>query len=272
MTRPRSLLGYSAYVFDLDGTLYLGPFLIEGVGPLLDRLRGLGKTIRFLSNKPLQTRHDYAKKLRSLGVEARDEEVMNSSAVAAQYLLREHPDARLYVVGEGPLIGELVDAGFKIVDNGEECDLLLLSFDRDFHYLKLYNSMLAARRGVPVVATNPDVVCPVENGFIPDCGAVIAAVEACSDRKIDVVVGKPSDIMLQVILEDVGFPPEEVLLVGDRLETDMTMGKRAGMATALVLTGVTAAEKAEAWPEKPTYILPSAAAILWDDSSHGSGE
>ena len=261
MSGRRSLLDYSAYVFDLDGTIYLGPFLIEGVGPMLEQLRGLNKTIRFLSNKPLQTRRDYASKLRVLGVEAKDEEVMNSSAVTTRYLLAQFPDSKLYVVGEGPLIGELSEAGFEMVDDGESCDVLLLSFDRDFHYMKLHHSMLAARRGVPVVATNPDVVCPVEDGFIPDCGAVIAAVEACSDRKIDVVIGKPSDIMLQVILEDIGLAPEEVLLVGDRLETDMRMGRRAGMATALVLTGVTTPEQADDWPEKPTYILPSAAGI-----------
>jgi phosphoglycolate/pyridoxal phosphate phosphatase family enzyme len=258
---PRPLLDYAAYVFDLDGTIYRGPYLIDGVDSALAKLRALGKAIRFLSNKPIQTRQTYAEKLRGLGIQADDEEVMNSSAVTAKYLSQHHRGARLYVVGEGPLIGELVDAGFEIVDDGDECDLLLLSFDRGFDYMKLHHAMLAARRGVPILATNPDVVCPVENGFIPDCGAIMAAVEACSGEKVGVVIGKPSEIMLEVILEDLGLPAGDVLLVGDRLETDMTMGRKAGMGTALVLTGVTTREQAEAWPEKPTYVLGSAAEI-----------
>jgi HAD superfamily hydrolase (TIGR01450 family) len=262
MTASPGLLDYSAYVFDLDGTLYLGPYLIPGADTVLAELRRRGKAIRFLSNKPLQTRHDYAEKLRHLGVEARDEEVMNSSAVATEFLLEHHPGKRLYVIGEGPLIGELVEAGFEVVDDGDLCDLVLLSFDRNFHYMKLHHAMIAARRGVPVMATNPDVVCPVENGCIPDCGAVIAALEACADRKIDGVIGKPSDIMLEVILKDLGLPAEQVLLVGDRLETDMTMGQRAGMATALVLSGVTTPEQARAWPAQPTYTLRSVMGIL----------
>lgn len=260
MSRP--LPSYSGYVFDLDGTIYLGPNLIEGAGGMLERLRKAGKAIRFLSNKPLQNRTDYARKLRALGVEANDEEVINSSLVAARYLAEHHPGAKVYVVGEAPLILELVEAGIKVVDDGHSCDLVLLSFDRDFHYVKLHQSMVAAHRGVPIYATNPDVTCPVENGVVPDCGAVIAALEACSGRKIDLVLGKPSHVMLEVILHDLGLPAEEVLLVGDRLETDMEMGRRAGMGTALVLTGVTRREQAEAWPHQPTYILSAASEIM----------
>jgi arabinose operon protein AraL len=258
-TRP--LQSYSGYIFDLDGTIYLGPNLIEGAGVMLERLRKARKAIRFLSNKPLQNRSDYARKLRGLGVEALDEEVINSSLVAARYLAEHHAGARVFVVGEAPLILELVEAGIEVVDDGLTCDLVLLSFDRDFHYVKLHQSMLAAQRGVPLYATNPDVTCPVENGVVPDCGAVIAALEACSGRKIDLVLGKPSHIMLEVILHDLGLPPDQVLLVGDRLETDMEMGRRAGMATALVLTGVTQPHQAEAWPHPPTYILSAAAEI-----------
>ncbi len=256
-----SLLDYSGYVFDLDGTLYLSARMIPDVDLMLAELRKAGKKIRFLSNKPLQSRRDYARKLRNFGIEAKDNEVMNSTTVTVRYLKDHYPGAKLYVCGEGPLISELVDNGFPIVNSGEQCEILILSFDRNFHYMKLYESMIAARRGVPIIATNPDNTCPVDHGVIPDCGANIAALEACSGRKVDTIIGKPSDIMLQVILEDIGEPAEKVLLTGDRLETDMRMGKRAGMATALVLTGVTSLEQAMKWPEKPTYVLESAAEI-----------
>ncbi|MCB9784945.1 MAG: HAD-IIA family hydrolase [Candidatus Omnitrophica bacterium] len=256
------LLDYAGYVFDLDGTLYLGPNLIPDVDLMLAELRRMGKKIRFLSNKPLQSRRDYAKKLRGFGVQVDDDEVMNSTTVAVRYLKEHYPGAKLLVCGEGPLISELVEGGFPIVNNGEECDLLLLSFDRNFHYMKLYESMIAARRGVPIIATNPDNTCPVDNGVIPDCGANMAALEACSGRQVDIVIGKPSDIMLKVVLEDIGEPADKVLLTGDRLETDMRMGRLAGMGTALVLTGVTNLEQAMSWPEKPTYILESAAEIV----------
>ncbi len=262
MNPSRPLDSYLGYIFDLDGTIYLGPNLIEGVGNMLSGLRKAGKAIRFLSNKPLQNRSDYAGKLRSLGVEARDEEVINSSLVAARYLAKHHPGDKVLVIGEAPLILELVEAGIQVVDDGLTCDLVLLSFDRDFHYVKLHQAMVAAHRGVPLYATNPDVTCPVEHGVIPDCGAVIAALEACSGRKMDLVLGKPSHVMLEVILNDLDLPPGEVLLVGDRLETDMEMGRHAGMATALVLTGVTQRHQVDLWPHKPTCILSSAAEIM----------
>lgn len=258
----RNLLDYSAYVFDLDGTIYLGPRLIEGVAPMLSGLREKLKVVRFLSNNPLQTRHTYAAKLRGLGVKAEDSEVLNSSAVTTQYLSKHRPGARLFVVGEAPLISELVQAGFQVVDVHDECDVVVLSFDRNFHYLKLYKAMVEARLGKLVIATNPDVACPVPDGQIPDCGAIIAAVEACSGRKIDAIVGKPSDIMLQVVLEDLGLPAEDVLLVGDRLETDMEMGRRAGMSTALVLSGVSSREQLADWPHQPTYVLGNAGEIV----------
>lgn len=261
VVEPRSLLDYKGYVFDLDGTIYLGSRLIPGVDTMLAKLRERDCKIRFLSNKPLQTRREYARKLRSLGVQADDSEVMNSSAVTTRYLRQNYPSHRIYVVGEAPLIGELLDAGFQVVSDSSDCDLLLLAFDRNFDYLKLFHAMLAARQGVPIVATNPDVACPVEGGLLPDCGAVIAAVEACSSRKVDIVVGKPSPIMIAAILEDLDLAPADVLLVGDRLETDISMGVTAGMATALVLTGATTAEQVPDWPDKPTYVLPSAAAI-----------
>jgi HAD superfamily hydrolase (TIGR01457 family) len=250
---------YQGYLFDLDGTIYLGPQLISGVGEMLATLRRAGKSIRFLSNKPLQTRNTYARKLRDLGVQAEDAEVMNSSLVTTLYLKENHPTARVYVVGEAPLIGELVEAGLLVVPDSHECDLVLLSFDRDFHYVKLHQAMLAAQRGVPLIATNPDVTCPVEDGVIPDCGAIIAAVEACSGKKVEVIIGKPSQIMIEVILKDVGLSPSEVLLVGDRLETDMEMGVRAGMDTALVLSGVTSRAQVENWHPKPKYVFQTAA-------------
>jgi len=264
------LTSFSGYVFDLDGTIYLGPNLIDGVGEMLSTLRGLKKQIRFLSNKPLQTRRDYAAKLRALHVEAADHEVINSSAVAAQYLANHYPGARIYVVGEAPLIGELLEAGLKVVDDGHGCDLLLLSFDRNFHYVKLHQAMIAAMRGVPLMATNPDVTCPVEDGVIPDCGANIAALQACSGRKVETILGKPSPIMLEVILKDLALPPEQVLLVGDRLETDMKMGLDAGMKTALVLSGVTNPDQAREWRPTPTYILDSAAEITLGLTGQGA--
>lgn len=258
------MTSFNGYVFDLDGTIYLGPNLIDGVSEMLSTLRRMNKSIRFLSNKPLQTRSDYAAKLRNLGVEASDQEVINSSAVAAQYLAEHFPGSRVYVVGEAPLIGELLEAGLKVVDDGHSCDLVLLSFDRNFHYVKLHQAMIAAQRGVPLMATNPDVTCPVEDGVIPDCGANIAALQACSGRGVDTILGKPSSIMMEVILRDLSLPPEQVLLIGDRLETDMSMGHRAGMKTALVLSGVTNRDQARAWQPPPTYILESAAEITLD--------
>ncbi len=230
---------FKGFIFDLDGTVYLSDHLIPGADEVIRLLRENGKKVVFLSNKPLQTREDYAKKLTRLGIPTRPEEVINSTLVMINYLKKMAPGARLFVVGETPFVEELKRAGFTITEEPNKIDYVVVAFDRTFDYRKLNIAFQAIKLGAHFVATNPDRTCPVEGGEIPDCAGMIAAIEAVTGQKVEVVVGKPSPIMVQTVLDVMGLSPEECILIGDRMETDIKMGKDAGIATGIVLTGVT---------------------------------
>ena len=255
-------LHFLGYLFDLDGTIYLGEKLIPGAGETIERLKSLSKKIVYLSNKPLQTRGDYATKLTRLGIPTQPEEVINSSLVMARWLSREAPGSTIYVIGETPLIEEMVRAGFRISEKAGEIQYVIASFDRTFDYRKLNIALQAIKKGARFVATNPDQTCPVEGGEIPDCAAMIGAVEGTTGKKVEAVVGKPSDIMIRVAVEYMGLRPQDCILVGDRLETDMVMGKKAGMAAAVVLTGVTTRESLKKSDIQPDFIWESVAEII----------
>lgn len=247
-------------LFDLDGTVYLGDALIPGAVRTIATLKGRGIGVAYLSNKPIEPRAAYATKLSRLGVPTMPEEVVTSSFVMARWLRREAPGATLFVVGEPPLLEELEVAGFTLSDDPARVDVVVAALDRTFDYCKLSIAMEAIKRGARFVATNPDRTCPVPGGEIPDCAAVIGALEGCTGRRVEAVVGKPSPLMLDVALERLRLAPAECLMVGDRLETDILMGRRAGVPTALVLTGVARREDVDAAPETtPDLVLESIA-------------
>jgi HAD superfamily hydrolase (TIGR01457 family) len=255
-------LSYSGYIFDLDGTIYLGEKLLPGSREAVEKLKSLSKKIVFLSNKPLQTREDYAAKLTHLGIPTIPDEVINSSRVMARWLKEIAPGAVIYIIGEPSLIAEMAREGFGISEKAEEIQYVIASFDRTFEYRKLNIALQAIKKGAHFVATNPDRTCPVEGGEIPDCAAMIGAVEGATGKKVETIVGKPSDIMIQVAVQTMGLRPQECILIGDRLETDIFMGKKAGMATALVLTGVTKREALKESSFQPDYVWDSVAEIL----------
>ena len=255
-------LNFSGYIFDLDGTIYRGEKLIPEARETIEKLKSLAKKIVYLSNKPLQTREDYAAKLTRLGIPTDPAEVINSSFVMASWLSRHAPKATVFIIGEPPLIEEMTRKGFKISEKPEEVQYVIASFDRGFDYGKLNIALQAIKKGARFVATNPDRTCPVEGGEIPDCAAMIGAVEGATGKKVEVIVGKPSDIMIQVAGEAISLKPQHCLLVGDRLETDIVMGKRAGMATALVLTGVTTREVSRQSPIQPDYVWESVVEMI----------
>ena len=230
---------FRGFIFDLDGTVYRSDTLIQGADGVIRLLRESGRKVIFLSNKPIQTRQDYANKLTRLGIPTQPDEVINSTFVMISFLKKIAPQARLFVVGETPFIEELKRAGFTNTDDPKEIDYVVVAFDRTFDYRKLNIAYQAIKLGAHFVATNPDRTCPIEGGEIPDCAAMIAAIEAVTEKKVEVVVGKPSPIMIQAALDVLGLKPEDCILIGDRLETDIKMGKDSGIATGIVLTGVT---------------------------------
>ena len=259
---PRIALPHRGWLFDLDGTVYLGERLIPGADEVIAALRADGRRVAFLSNKPLFTRRDYADKLTRLGIPAVAEDVVNSSIVLARHLQKLDPGAPVFVIGEPPLIGELRDHGFEVRGDAE-VRWVVIAFDRTFDYAKLDTALQAVRRrDARLIATNPDRTCPVEGGEIPDCAGMMAAVEAVTSKSVEVVVGKPSPIILEVALAALGVAAADCAIVGDRLETDIVMGKRLGLATVLVLTGVTRPDDPRIAALRPDLVLPSVHALL----------
>ncbi len=246
---------FFGYIFDLDGTVYLGDALLPGARRTIEALREKVARVVFLSNKPLETRADYAAKLTRLGIPTSPDEVINSSWVMARWLERESPGAALFVIGERPLLDELREAGFRLTEDPDEVDFVVASFDRTFAYHKLQVAFDAIRAGARFVATNADRYCPVPGGGLPDAAATIGAIEGCTGAKVEVVVGKPSPITVRAILDRLELPASDCIIVGDRLETDVRMGLEAGMATAVVLTGVTTPELLAGSDIQPDYVL-----------------
>ena len=249
------------YLLDLDGTIYRGDRLIPGAAESVAVLRDRGRRIVFLTNKPLYSRGDYAKKLSRLGIETSEDDVINSSYVLARYLADRAPGSKVYAIGEPPLLAELESAGLLLCDDLDRIEYVIAAFDRTFDYEKLNIGFQAIRRGAHFVATNPDRTCPVDGGEIPDAAGVIAALEATTGKKVEVVAGKPSPEMVSVALDRLGVRRDECAMVGDRLETDMRMARDAGLTGILTLSGVTSRINLGSSKIEPDYVIESVAAL-----------
>jgi arabinose operon protein AraL len=253
---------FAGYIFDLEGTVYLGDALLSTAGETLTTLRKLGLRTIFISNNPTHAREEYAVKLTQLGVPTSAEDILTSSLVMVDFLKRRMPHARLFVVGEDPLCTELRHAGFELTEQAKNVDAVIASFDRTFVYQKLQIAFDAIRGGARFFATNPDRYCPVPSGGEPDCAAIIGAIEGCTNIKVEAVVGKPSIYMIQAALNLMNIPANNCLVIGDRLETDILMGDEAGMSTALALTGATTESDLESSSIHPTFILHKLSDLL----------
>ncbi len=187
--------------------------------------------------------------------------MINSSLVLARHLSGLDPGAPVFVIGEPPMLAEMRAHGFEVRED-ERVRWVVIAFDRTFSYAKLNTALQAVRGGARLIATNPDRTCPVEGGEIPDCAGMIAAVEAVSGARVEAIVGKPSPVILEVALRALGVPAADTAIVGDRLETDIAMGRSAGLRTMLVLTGVTHRDDPRLAEFAPDHVLASIADLM----------
>ncbi len=252
---------YEGYVFDLDGTIYLGDELLPGAKRLILALRDrLGKKVAFLSNNPTRDPEMYAEKLARLGLPTPPEEILNTIVTMKRWLLANHPDATVFPIGEEPLKRALDEAGIKISESPEEIDIVIASHDRTFEYRKLqiaFDAIWYYKRA-RLVTTNPDRYVPVAGGRgEPDAAAITAAIEACTGAKCETNVGKPDPFVLQSVLNLMELDSKDCVMTGDRLYTDIRMALDAEMPSAAVLTGETTPEmlKDEPPEDRPTYVL-----------------
>ncbi len=251
---------HEAYVFDLDGTIYLGDELLPGAARMINELRRRGIPVRFLSNNPTKDPLQYQNKLERLGLPTAIEDIANTVVTTRLWLERNHPDAVLFVVGEEPLKAALRSAGFTLSEDPAEIDIVVASYDRGFDYRKLqiaFDAIWFHKRAF-LIQTNPDRFCPFPGGRgEPDCAAMTAAIEAATGTTCRVSLGKPSPIMLTEALQGLDVALENAVMVGDRLQTDIAMAVNTGMASALVLTGEAKEEDVAVLPhdQRPSYVL-----------------
>lgn len=250
-------VAFKAILADLDGTINRGSKLIRGAKETYERLKGEGVGWLFLSNNATSLAEDLAGRIRELGMPVEDHEVINSASVLLNMLKTEFKGARVMVVGERRLAEAVEGSGAVVTEDPDGVDVLVAAMDRGFTYDKLSRAQAAALGGALFVATNTDVSFPVENGLLPGAGSIVAAIAAACGRDPDRVLGKPSRYMADFALDRIGTPRGDCLVVGDRMATDILFGTENGIATALVLTGVTSRDDLDRFPYKPDFVLES---------------
>lgn len=246
------------FLMDMDGTIYLGDQLLPGARQWLETLEAHDIPYYFLTNNSSRSRVEYAEKLARMGLDVHEEKIFTSGEATAIYLKKAYPDASLYVVGTPPLREEFRRHGFEHTQANP--DVAVLGFDTTLTYEKLWKLCDLAVAGKPYIATHPDINCPTPEGFKPDIGAMIELVAASTGRRPDVIVGKPYAPIVQALADKTGFPVEAHCMVGDRLYTDIALG-RWGITTALVLSGETKAPDLSESEFQPDFVVKDIAAM-----------
>ncbi|MBM7714081.1 HAD-IIA family hydrolase [Siminovitchia sp. FSL H7-0308] len=246
---------YDAFCFDLDGTIFLGDEILPGAKDSVDFIRAQGKKVLFITNSPTLTRKGCQEKLERLGVASSIEEVFTASYIAALYFTKYFPESSVYVVGEKAIKEEFKQFSLQLTEAPLEATHVIVGLDRSFNYEKLNAAMTAVRNGAKLIVTNPDPFCPVPGGFISDTLAIARAIETASGHDIFKVIGKPSTFYGDMILTQLNVSRERCLIIGDRLETDIMLGKLNAFRTCLVLTGVASHEDIEKLNIFPDYII-----------------
>ena len=263
MNKEEILRKTKLYLFDMDGTLYLGSRLYDFTVELLETLKATGRKYLFMTNNSSKSVEDYIKKLAKLGIPATRDDFITSSQATAYYLKEHHADQKLYVCGTESLKEELRMEGFTVTEELDEVECIVMGFDTELTFKKLHDGsyLLLTREDLPYIATNPDYVCPTEFGSVPDCGSVCDMIYNAT-KKRPVVIGKPSPLMPILAMGKHGYEKEETAVVGDRIYTDVKSGLNAGITGILVLSGETTREILEASEDKPHLVLENAGEIL----------
>jgi len=244
---------------DMDGTIYKGSELFPFTLPFLAQLRELGIGYTFLTNNSSKSVEDYLAKIQKMGIDANPDQMYTSALATMDYIKQDFPDLKkIYLVGTASLAAEFARSGFKIVDGDNEPDAVVVAFDTDLNYHVLCKAAWWIENGKPYIATHPDRICPTNlPTVLIDCGAICAAIESAVGRKPDAVPGKPDPRMLNGLMRRHGIQPHEMMMVGDRLYTDVAMAQRAKAVGVLVLTGEATRQDAEKMDPQPDFIFPS---------------
>ena len=251
------------FLFDMDGTLYLGDDVYDGAIALMEDLPRLGKKYIYLTNNSSRAGVDYITRLRRLGFPCEAENVFTSGMATGMYLNQNYPGASVYLAGTRAFFRELQSYGIRLVNDEQghteafDVDVVVQGFDTELVYEKLDKAVHFLRRGSKFIAANPDWVCPMPAGeVLPDCGSICALLTASSGVKPE-FIGKPNRNMIDVIAKMTGIPNERICAVGDRIYTDIAVAQNAGAVSVLVMSGETDEAILAAAERKPDYVLPS---------------
>lgn len=250
------------FLFDMDGTIYCGEVLFDGVLELFKKIREKGGIFVFITNNSSKSLVDYIKKVNRLGVTDVTEENFFSSSQATVMLLKEkYGKGLIYAQGTRSFIKELKDGGLNITECfNEDAVAIVVGFDDELTGEKLYTTskMLCLNKDADYYATNPDLCCPTEYGAVPDCGSMCIGYKNATGRSPE-YIGKPQPTMINVVAEKFGVLKKDILVVGDRLYTDVASGVNAGVDTVLVLSGESTLDDLSASKIKPTFVFDSVA-------------
>jgi HAD superfamily hydrolase (TIGR01457 family) len=263
---------FTTYLIDLDGVIYRGEELLAGAKEFINWLNTHQKKYLFLTNNSFASEAQVVEKLARLGIVTDRSHVLAAAQAAVNHIAHHFPGAYVYVVGEQPLVDLVRTNGLQVVNTHSEkdqlanaastkADVVLVGLDRSFDYKKLTEAILAVRAGAGFIAINRDTLLPVASGFIAGCGTMVAAIEAGSGVSPE-VVGKPQPMLLQEAMSLLGSQPEETVMIGDGLDTDIQAGKAAGTYTLLVLSGKDSRESLQQASIRPDYVYEDLAALI----------
>lgn len=246
------------YLFDIDGTLLLGDKVIDGCKEIIEEINKQGKKYIFVTNNSTKTAQEYVEKFGNIGIETKEENFITALTATISYLNKNFKGKKIFLLGTKSLKEELERNDIIVTDKYEE-DICcaVASFDVELTYKKLEDMCKVLRNdSVTYLATNPDMVCPIENGYIPDCGSICSMIENAVNRK-PIFIGKPNTLMIDMSLKETNTNKEEAIIIGDRLNTDILCGLNSGIDTAAVFTGETNEEEIKASKYKPNHIFNS---------------
>ena len=240
------------FLLDMDGTIYLGDRLFDGTLDFLQAVRRQGGRYLFVTNNSSRSTQSYVQRLQGMGIPARVQDFLTSVDALIWYLRGHYTGKKLYAFGTATFRSQLAQAGFAVTDRLEEdIDLLVCGFDTELTFQKLQDACILLGRGVEFVATNPDWVCPTAWGAVPDCGSVCEMLFRATGRRPK-FIGKPQPEMALLSMEQCGVRPQDTVLIGDRIYTDIACGVNAGIDTAFVLSGEGVPQDVETYGIAPT--------------------
>lgn len=258
-----SLKSIQALILDMDGVLWRGNEAIGDLRSIFASIAKIGRKVIFATNNGTRTIGQYVEHLHSFGIPAEAWQIISSATASIAYLCGRFPNGGpVFIIGEDGIIEACAEHGFYHAE--EKALAVIVGLDRSLTYDKLRIATMLIRTGAAYIGTNPDLTFPTPQGLIPGAGSILAAITSASGIK-PIIVGKPEPTIYQIALQRLKISPEQALVVGDRPETDIAGAQLIGCPTALVLSGVTDANQAQAWQPAPNFILKDLEALIYLD-------